>query len=290
MLNRLKSELLNIGLKFITVDEKIVRLFLETSPKNVEEIVILPAVKLVMKKVVNKLENKQRHGKVYNGLLNGVKVSVIRTFVGCPNMAIIMECLKRSGVKIAIRIDFCGGIKNENKPIDIGDVTVPVSAFSGDGTNLSYLFTNKTVIERMEFIDNPLRRSFLNDYLPSKIMVSKPDERILEEIVKIDKSTFKHNLREVKLWTIDGLFCENTEFLNSLKKEGIEAVDMETSSLYFLGNLYNIQTISILAISDLPGTKYDLLKSNEIHPEIENGINRALKILLQSLPSISKAK
>ncbi len=58
MLNKIKSQMLNLGLKFISVDDKIVRMILETSPSNINEIVILPAVKLVMKKIVNKLQNK----------------------------------------------------------------------------------------------------------------------------------------------------------------------------------------------------------------------------------------
>jgi len=49
MLNKIKSELLNFGLKFINVDEKIVRMLLETSSTNINEIVLLPAVKMVMK-------------------------------------------------------------------------------------------------------------------------------------------------------------------------------------------------------------------------------------------------
>ena len=57
MLNKIKSQMLNLGLKFISVDEKIVRMILETGSSNINEIVILPAVKMVMKKIVNKLQN-----------------------------------------------------------------------------------------------------------------------------------------------------------------------------------------------------------------------------------------
>jgi len=65
--------MLNLGLKFISVDDKIVRMILETSSSNINEIVIMPAVKIVMKKLVNKLQNKVVHGRVYNGILNGIK-------------------------------------------------------------------------------------------------------------------------------------------------------------------------------------------------------------------------
>ena len=66
MLNRIKSDLLNLGLKFMSVDEKIVKLFLETKLSNVNEIVILPAVKMVMTKLISKLRNKRVRGRVYN--------------------------------------------------------------------------------------------------------------------------------------------------------------------------------------------------------------------------------
>ena len=111
MLNRIRNELLNFGLKFISVDEKIVRMILETRPSNLNEIVILPAIKLVMQKIVQKLQNKRIYGRVYNGELNNVKVSVIRSLIGAPNCAIALECLKRCKTNRTIRLDTCGGIE-----------------------------------------------------------------------------------------------------------------------------------------------------------------------------------
>ena len=58
MKNSIKNELLNLGLKFISNDEKLLRIFLETTPSNINEIVIIPTIKKVMKKLVDKLENK----------------------------------------------------------------------------------------------------------------------------------------------------------------------------------------------------------------------------------------
>ena len=64
---------------------------------------------------------------------------------------------------------------------------------------------------------------------------------------------------------------------------------MESSILFLLGKLYNLKTASILSITDLPGnSKYDLLHSKDIHPDMENGIDRVIKVLLDSLPEIKK--
>jgi len=62
---------------------------------------------------------------------------------------------------------------------------------------------------------------------------------------------------------------------------------MESSILFLLGQLYNLKVASILSVSDLPGDeKYDLLKSNEIHPDLDVGISNAVKILIKALPKI----
>ena len=65
---------------------------------------------------------------------------------------------------------------------------------------------------------------------------------------------------------------------------------MESSILFLLGQLYNLKTASILSISDLPGhPQFDLLNSNEIHPDMETGIDNAIKILINALPKIQHA-
>lgn len=286
MINRIKSELLNVGLKFLSIDEKIIRLFLETSLSNINEIVILPTTKMVMKKVVGKLENKRKKGYVYNGYINGVKVSVIRCHMGCPNMAIIMECLQRSNVKKVIRIDFCGGIAGLSHNVQGGDVIIPKRTYCGDGTSPQYIIQHPELSKQLTSIDNPLG-DFLNlSAGSSKIYISEPNKHLSKLLLaqgrKINSSKVKH----IDMWTTDALFCETEEFQKAMKSIDVEAVDMESSVLFLLGELYNLQTASILSISDLPGTEYDLLNSNKVHPGMENGINRAIEILTETLPKI----
>jgi purine-nucleoside phosphorylase len=285
MLNKLKSELLNFGLKFISVDEKIVRMILETASSNINEIVILPATKMVMKKLVEKLQNKIVHGRVYNGSLNGIRVSVIRSQIGCPNIALIMESLKRTKAKVIVRIDLCGGISNETNYLEIGNVIIPKMAYCDDGTSPQYIRMNPSLLNQLESINNPL--STIQNIIAGNhtIFITKPHE-ILKEILIQEANTLT-NMREVNLWTTDALFCEDFEFVRVLKAINVEAIDMESSILFLLGMLYNLKTVSILSISDLPGDpKYDLLNSNEIHPNMEKGINNTIKIIINSLPKI----
>jgi len=287
MLNKIKSQMLNLGLKFISVDEKIVRMILETSPSNINEIVILPAVKLVMKKIVKRLQNKIVHGRVYNGVLNGIKVSVIRSQVGCPNAALTLECLKRSKAKIVVRVDFCGGIYGDDTSIEIGDVVVPKLAYCDDGTTPQYIRANQTLLNQLESISNPL--STVQNVIAGNhtIFISKPNEILKDLLIKETRAFNPKKAKEVLLWTTDALFCETFEFIRALKAINIKAIDMESSILFLLGQLYNLKTASILSVSDLPGhPQYDILNSNEIHLDMETGIDNAIKILINALPKI----
>jgi len=287
MLNKIKSQMLNLGLKFINVDQKIVRLILETSPSNINEIVVMPAIKMVMKKLVNKLQNKIVHGRVYNGTLNGIKVSIIRSQVGCPNAALTLECLKRSKAKVVVRVDFCGGIYGEDTTINIGDIVIPKSAYCGDGTSSEYLRANQTLLNQLESITNPLSTTQNLIASPQTIFISKPNEILKKLLIREARSLYPNRVKESHLWTTDALFCETYEFLRALNSIDIKAIDMESSILFLLGQLYNLKVASILSVSDLPGDeKYDLLKSNEIHPEMETGIDNAIKILIKVLPKI----
>ena len=287
MLNKIKSQILNLGLKFISVDDKIVRMILETSSSNINEIVLMPAVKIVMKKLVNRLQNKIVHGRVYNGILNGIKVSVIRSQVGCPNTALTLECLKRSKAKIVVRVDFCGGLNYEKNEINIGDIVIPKTAYCGDGTSSEYIRANQTLMNRLESITNPLSSTQNLIASPQTIFISKPNEILKELLIREARSFCPNKVRNSHLWTTDALFCETYEFVRALNSIDIKAVDMESSILFLLGQLYNLKVASILSVSDLPGDqKYDLLKSNEIHPDMDVGISNAIKILIKVLPKI----
>ncbi|MFX0010862.1 MAG: hypothetical protein ACFE9R_11135 [Candidatus Hermodarchaeota archaeon] len=290
MLNKIKGQMLNLGLKFISVDEKIVRMILETNSSNINEIVILPAVKLVMKKIVNKLQNKIVHGRVYNGVLNGIKVSVIRSQIGCPNMALVIESLKRTKAKILLRVDFCGAVYSENNIIKIGDNVIPKIAMCADGTSSEYLRNNPALINNLDSIKNPLLAMQILNTTPQTIFISKPNEILKEILYKEARVNYPKKIRESNLWTTDALFCENFEFIKALQSAKIEAIDMESSILFLLAGLYNMKAASILTVSDIPGhSQYDLLTSNEINPDMYTGIDNAIKTLINSLPKITQA-
>ena len=167
MWNTFKSKMANIALKFISVEEKLTYMFLESFPKHVHPIVILPAVNTCMNFIIKKMEKKSIHGLIHNGQINGINISGIQTQMGSPGAAMIMEVLKFCGCKTVIRMDYCGGLKTTfvgNKVVetqlDIGSVVVPKQTFLTDGTSMQYLQQYEVALrENSLFHDHPIKNS-----------------------------------------------------------------------------------------------------------------------------------
>ncbi len=85
MINKIKAELGNFVFKFISVQEKLSYMSVETSLSNLNPIVIFPSVNTALKLLISKLKNKSVHGLVCTGKLNNIEVSVIQTNVGSPS-------------------------------------------------------------------------------------------------------------------------------------------------------------------------------------------------------------
>jgi purine-nucleoside phosphorylase len=287
MFDKIKYALLNFGLKSMTVDEKIVRLFLRTKASNVNEIVIIPIIKQMMSLLLSKLHDKKVHGKVYSGLLNGVKVSMIRSLIGAPNAATIVESLRRCKTKVILRVDCCGGILNQDKKISIGDILIPNLSYCGDGTSPHYLLKYKNYVNNIRYIQNPFQESLDRGIGSDKIFISEPDSDLNQIILNQATSQGLDQVKNVDFWTTDALFCETNEFITTLSKIGVQGIDMENSILFLLSKLHDIKTTSILSVSDLPThPKYDLLNSNIVNPNIEKGMKNSIDLLFNILPEI----
>ncbi|MHA2089175.1 MAG: phosphorylase family protein, partial [Promethearchaeota archaeon] len=116
----------------------------------------------------------------------------------------------------------------------------------------------------------------------------QPHKELKNLLLEEGNSLFSNIVKQVKLWSTDGLFCESLDFIRALQSINIQAIDMESSILFLLGKLFNLKTASILSVTDLPGDlKYDLLTSKVIHPDMESGIDNTIKLLIYSLPKVN---
>ena len=266
-LNQIRSGIINTGLKFISVDEKIIHMFLDTGAKSIRPIVINVITKAMFTKFLDLLKNEKNYtkeGQVHNGTIQGIPISVIRTEMGAPNASILMECLKRTGAKIIIRAEICGSL---NPSINIGHVFIPKDALIGDGTCPYYLRKTHQQI--------------------SKISVNMELYQAIWKIIQEEIPDSVKYLHTGTVWTTDALFCETTTEIKYWQDLGAEAVDMETSVMYLLSSLFQLPSISILGVTDIPNSDYDLFETNKIHPEMGNAVSRVVQLVIRILSGIN---
>lgn len=85
-----------------------------------------------------KLIAHNREHKTWTGYLNGEKVSVVSTGMGCPSTAIAVEELIKVGADTFIRIGTAGPVKDEKDP-EIYDGVIVNAAVRDEGTTLHYV-------------------------------------------------------------------------------------------------------------------------------------------------------
>jgi len=83
-----------------------------------------------------KLVAKNREYETWTGTLDGQRVSVTSTGIGCPSAAIAMEELVRVGADTFVRVGTSGAMQPDIRPGDLGVIS---AAIRDEGTTLHYL-------------------------------------------------------------------------------------------------------------------------------------------------------
>ncbi len=163
--------------------------------------------------------NVKRVSKRIYSLSN--KLHFYKSDIGAPNVAICLEEMSVLGYRNFISLGVAGFFGDYAKP---GDIIICRGALRDEGTSYHYL----SDVEEFSY----------------------PSPKFLN---KIEKVIVKNNLKFAKelSWTTDAPYREtHNEFIVYLAK-GIKCVDMETSALYSVGKVKNLNTLSIFIISDI---------------------------------------
>ncbi|MHA1732406.1 MAG: phosphorylase family protein [Promethearchaeota archaeon] len=270
--NKVKAGIQSLAMQFIPNEEKITRLFLGAAPHHVRPIVVMPVTTAFAKKIHGKMRGVKHVGKLWNGTLNGVEVTMVRQEMGAPNTAVMMEALKRANARTVVRVDYCGAIAPE---MEVGHLAVPRQAFVGDGTTPHYFPKHSSAVPFDEDHASRPRVQGATNTL---------QKAILEAAEKLSGGA---RVFSGPVWTTDALFRETPEKIKYWRSLGVETVDMESSALFYIGAQMNIRVASLLAASDVPGhPEYDFINGTKVHPGIESGANLAVKVLAEALPQI----
>jgi len=154
----------------------------------------------------------------WTGEYKGKKITVGNGGFYAPDSAFTTEMLCAGGVEVIIRLGSCGALSSE---INIGDFILADKIIRGEGTTSYYV---------------------------DESFMPKVDERLTERLAKF----FSQEAKVFKggVWTTDALLRETKEVVNSFIQKGAIAVDMVTSPLVTVANLYQRKVAVVSVVSD----------------------------------------
>lgn len=205
------------------------------------------------------VENREFH--IYNGSYEDKPVAVCSTGIGCMSAAVAIEELTNIGCKYFIRVGTCGSLSSEINP---GDIIIVTGAIRGDGASKEYV---------------PIEYPAVADY---RTVIA------LRNRAKKEDADYKLGI----IRTHDAFYMESPFAFGDYKKRisvwakaGTLAIENESSTLFVIGSLKNVQVGSILVaagnlITGKKGTKNELQKS----------IDKAITIAAGALVDLQREK
>ena len=233
---------------------RITKILLDVWPEDVSEIVVMPASSFYVDAMVNHFKGK-RKGKIW--YVPKLDFSIVPSGIGAPSTAIVMEALRRTNAKVVRRVDVAGSLSNELGP---GTFFLPISAIKGDCTSKAYF--------------------------------NSPEAKPSEKLVRITKSVFQKKgipLFAGKIYSHDVLFLESIELINHVTAQGATAIDMETSTVYTLGNLFGIETVAVLFISNYATEGFEK-EMSKIEPAFFEAMDKSFDIIESLILAIRNSK
>lgn len=157
---------------------------------------------------------------VYAGSARGVELAVAGPALGAPQAVMVIERLIALGVRNVVAVGWCGSLQED---VRIGDLVVPSSAVSEEGTSAHYPLSEGVVPTASPGLAEPL-----------KGLLRARGARV----------------HEGSVWSTDAPFRETVGKVKVHQERGILAVDMETSALFTLASFRAIRMAVALVVSD----------------------------------------
>lgn len=143
----------------------------------------------------------------YTGWLNGVKVSVTSTGIGCPSSAIAVEELYRSGADTFIRVGTSGSLQPGTKSNDLAVVT---GAIRHEGTSSHYLPIEFPAVCDLQIVQ-AMKAAVEKLGVRHQIGISHSKDSFYGE-VEPERSAVSEELKELwRAWQIGGAICSEME-------------------------------------------------------------------------------
>lgn len=164
----------------------------------------------------------------YTGYLDGVKVSVTSTGIGCPSSAIAMEELVRVGAKTFIRVGTSGSIQPGTKS---GELAIVSAAIRDEGTSLHYMPADFPAVAHYEVVQ-ALRKAATDKGLVHRVGISQSKDSFYGEVEPEHSGVTQRLLDRWKAWEIGGAICS----------------EMEASTLFVVASMLRVRAGGIMVM------------------------------------------
>ena len=196
----------------------------QMKPGAIGDYTIIPGPRERLEAVIAKLENPAEdfsymEHTMYTGSYQGIKVTAVNGGLYSPQSAIMGEIVCAAETKHIIRTGSCGALYED---ISIGDLVIVSGVVRGEGTTPYYVPSNFSTVS-----DVRVTTALMNaaEMLGVKCHVGV-------------------------VWTTDALLKETKERVEAMRRLKVRAVDMVSSSLLTVAQLYGVKAGTILAVSD----------------------------------------
>ena len=167
-----------------------------------------------------------REFTTWSGTLDGVKVSVVSTGIGCPSTAIAMEELIAIGADTFIRVGSSGGIQPDTIA---GELAVVTGAIRDEGTSSSYLPIEFPAIASPQVVHAIARAAQLHG-VPYRLGVSQSKDSFYGEVAP-DTMPMARQLHERwNAWVAGGAICS----------------EMEAAAIFVIGAVRKVRTGGVM--------------------------------------------
>jgi len=164
----------------------------------------------------------------YTGYLDGVKVSVTSTGIGCPSAAIAVEELVRVGADTFIRVGTSGGIQPGTKS---GDLAIVSAAIRDEGTSSHYMPMEFPAIADLEIV-SALRRAAQIKGVRYRVGITQSKDSFYGEVEPERSAVSEKLLDRWRAWEIGGAICS----------------EMEASAIFIIASMLKVRAGGIMAM------------------------------------------
>ncbi len=154
-----------------------------------------------------KLVATNREYVTYTGYLDGEKVSVTSTGIGCPSAAIAVEELIKVGADTFIRVGTAGAIQ---KDIHSGELAIITGAIRDEGTTLHYLPVEFPAVADLELV-LALQRAAQKTGVKYRTGISQTKDSFYGQHEPERMGVAARLLDRWKAWEIGGALCSEME-------------------------------------------------------------------------------